>query len=138
MRAVLPRNNTFISSSQHETFFRLRFIYVLIYLFRASPSNPRHMEVPRLGVWLELQLPAYATPTATWDPRFICDLHGSSWQHWIRIPLSEARDQIHVLMDTSRVCYHEPQWELTGSDFSFYSSVSWSSRKSVCNRRKFS
>ena len=29
---------------------------------------PWHMEVPRLGVKLELQLPAYTTATATWDP----------------------------------------------------------------------
>jgi len=27
-----------------------------------------HMEVPRLGVKLELQLPAYTTATATLDP----------------------------------------------------------------------
>ena len=29
--------------------------------------HPQHMEVPRLGVKLELQLPAYATATATLD-----------------------------------------------------------------------
>ena len=29
---------------------------------------PRHMEVPRLGVELQLQPPAYATATATLDP----------------------------------------------------------------------
>ena len=29
---------------------------------------PRHMEVPRLGVKLELPLPVYTTATATWDP----------------------------------------------------------------------
>ena len=29
---------------------------------------PWHMEVARLGVESELQLPAYATATATWDP----------------------------------------------------------------------
>ena len=36
-----------------------------------------HMEVPRLGVQLELQLTAYttATATATPDPSRICDLH---------------------------------------------------------------
>ena len=34
-----------------------------------------HMEVPRLGVELELQLPAYTTATETWDPSRICDLH---------------------------------------------------------------
>ena len=28
----------------------------------------QHMEVPRLGVELELQLLAYTTATATWDP----------------------------------------------------------------------
>ena len=42
------------------------------------------MEVPRLGVELELQLPAYTT--ATPDPSCICDLHYSSWQHWILNP----------------------------------------------------
>ena len=39
---------------------------------------PQHMEIPRLGVELELQLPAYATATATWDPSGICDM-GSEW-----------------------------------------------------------
>ena len=33
------------------------------------------MEVPRLGVESELQLPAYTTATATLDPSHICDLH---------------------------------------------------------------
>ena len=61
----------------------------------------RHMEVPRLEVKSELQLPAYTT--AMWDPSHICDLHHSSWQHGIPNPLSEARDRTHVLMDTSRV-----------------------------------
>ena len=33
----------------------------------------RYMEVPRLSVQLELQLPAYATTTATttWDPSHV-------------------------------------------------------------------
>ena len=30
--------------------------------------HPRHMEVSKLGVEAELQLLAYATATATWDP----------------------------------------------------------------------
>ena len=34
----------------------------------------RHMEVPRLGVKLELQLPPYATATATGDLSGVCDL----------------------------------------------------------------
>ena len=34
-----------------------------------------HMEVPRLGVKLELQLSAYTTATAKQDPSHVCDLH---------------------------------------------------------------
>ena len=37
------------------------------------------MEVPRLGVELEIQLPAYTTATATPDPSGVCELHQSSW-----------------------------------------------------------
>ena len=33
------------------------------------------MEAPRLGVKLELQLPAYATATATWEPSRVGHLH---------------------------------------------------------------
>ena len=33
------------------------------------------MEVPRLGVQSELQLPAFTTATATRDPGRVCDLH---------------------------------------------------------------
>ena len=51
------------------------------------------MEVPRLGVESELQLPAYATATATWDLRSDCNLHRSSQQQQILKPLSKARDQ---------------------------------------------
>ena len=50
------------------------------------------MEVPRLGVDLELQPLAYATATAIPDPSHICDLHHSSGQHWIPNPLNKARD----------------------------------------------
>ena len=64
------------------------------------------MEVPRLGVELELQLLAYATATAVRDLSHVCDLHHSSWQHWILNPLSGARDRTHVLMDSNRVHYH--------------------------------
>jgi len=52
---------------------------------------------------MELQLQAYTTATATGDTSHICDLRHSSRQHWILNPLSKARDQIHTLMDTSRI-----------------------------------
>ena len=35
------------------------------------------MEVPRLGVKLELQLPAYTTATGMLDPSHVCNLHHS-------------------------------------------------------------
>ena len=50
----------------------------------------QHMEISRLGVKSELQ--PLAAATATQDLSHICDLHNSSWQHWIFNPLSEARD----------------------------------------------
>ena len=50
------------------------------------------MEIPRLGVQPELQLPAYTTATATSDPSHICDLHHSSRKRQILNPLSEAMD----------------------------------------------
>ena len=37
-----------------------------------------HMEIPRLAVELELQLPAYTTAIAVLDLSRICDLHHSS------------------------------------------------------------
>ena len=61
----------------------------------------QHMEVPRPGFELELQL--LATATATTDLSCICDLHHSSWQHRILNPLGGAWDPTHVLVDTSRV-----------------------------------
>ena len=65
------------------------------------------MEVPRLGVELEVQLPAYTTATAMPDPSHVCNLHHSLWQYWILNPLSEARDRTLIHMDTSQVFYHD-------------------------------
>ena len=42
---------------------------------------------------LELELPAYATVTATQDPSLVFDEHHSSGQHQSLNPLSKARDQ---------------------------------------------
>ena len=64
------------------------------------------MEVPRLGVKLELQLSAYTTASATKDLSHICDLHHSSQQCWIPDPPSKARDQTRILTDSSQVLNH--------------------------------
>ena len=63
------------------------------------------MEVPRLGVALELQLLVYATATATLDMSCVRNLHDRSQQRWILNPLSEVRDQTRILMDTSQIPY---------------------------------
>ena len=46
-----------------------------------------HMEVPRLGVELELRLLACATATAMQDPSHTFDLYHSSWRRRILNPL---------------------------------------------------
>ena len=90
----------------------LRSIFVCLFVCLLGPY-PWHMEVPRLGIESELQLPAYSTTaTAMWDPSCICDLHHSSWQCWILNPQSKARDQTCVLMDTSQICF---TWATTGT-----------------------
>ena len=44
-----------------------------------------------------------AADTATPDLIHIFNLQHSLWQWWILNPLSEARDQTHILMDTIQV-----------------------------------
>ena len=61
------------------------------------------MEVARLRVESELQLPAYTTATAMQDLSQVFHLHHSSGQHQILHPRSGARDQTHILMDTSQI-----------------------------------
>ena len=68
-----------------------------------SFQHLQHMEVPRLGVKLELQLPAYTTATAIPDPSHIQNLRHSLRLSWILNPLSEARDGTYLLMGTSGV-----------------------------------
>ena len=66
------------------------------------------MEVPRPGVQLELQLLAYTTAIAMWNPShgWVCDLCHISQQHWILNPLSEARDWTHNPMVSSQIHFH--------------------------------
>ena len=59
-----------------------------------------HIDIPRLGVELELQLPAYTTAPATPDLTLIFDPCGSSRQHQKLKPLSETRDRTYIPVDT--------------------------------------
>ena len=58
------------------------------------------MEVLRLGVESEPQLPAYVTVTATPDPSWI---FYNSRQRRIFNPLSRARNRTRILTDASQV-----------------------------------
>ena len=64
--------------------------------------HPWHMEVPRLGVKLELQLPA----TTMWNPSRICDVLGSL-THWARPGIEPATSWSLVSFVSAA-----PRWEL--------------------------
>ena len=79
------------------------------------------MEVPRLGVELELQLLAYTTATATPDLSQVCDLHHNSQQcpiltHYVRPGIKPTSSWMLVGFITS-----EPQGEVPRVGW-----VSWS------------
>ena len=79
-----------------------------------------HMELPRLGVELELQLPAYTTDIATQDLLHVFDFNHSSQQRQVLNPLSKTRDRTCILMDISWVhkplshSENSPKWLLEG------------------------
>ena len=81
--------------------FSPRLIILLsnFFFFFLGP-HPWHVEVPRLGVEVELQSWAYGRVTAMPDLSHICDLHDSSWQNQILNPMSKARHRTYILMDT--------------------------------------
>ena len=64
------------------------------------------MEVPRLGIQSELQLPAYSRAAAMPDLSCVCAPHFSSQQRQILNPPSEARDQTRYLMVPSWIHFH--------------------------------
>ena len=111
--SILCSHANFLSQSFLSLFsakvFQRQFLFIYLFIFSFLSfcllgPHPKHMEVPRLGVESELQSPAYGRATATWDLSCVCDLHHSSRQRQILNPLSEARDQSHILMDASWVC----------------------------------
>ena len=75
-------------------------ILTRFFFFFLGP-HPWHMEVPRLGIESQLQLPAYTTVTAVQCPSHVCDLHHSSRQNWILNLLSEAGNGTCHLIVTS-------------------------------------
>ena len=87
-------------------FYENSFFFLFLLFFFFLEPHPQQMEVPRLGVQSEVQLPDDTTDTATRDPSLICDLHTRAHgQCQIPNPLHEARERTHILMDTSWVCF---------------------------------
>ena len=69
--------------------------WLSLFYFTFFRAQVQHIEVPRLGVELELQLLAYPTATAMWDPSLISNLHHSLWNagsltHWARPGIKPA------------------------------------------------
>ena len=92
-------------------------LFSLFSFFFFLGPQPWHVEVPRLGISLELQLQAYATATTTSDLSHIYKLHHSSQQHQVLNSLSEARDQTCNLMVLVGFISTAPQWKLQFSIF---------------------
>ena len=67
--------------------------YPILFVFVFLGLHLWHMEVPRLEVKMELQLPAYTTGRATEDLSHRCGLYHSSRQCWMLSPLSGARSE---------------------------------------------
>ena len=112
------------------SFFSFLSSYFFFLFFCFLGPHLRHTEVPRLGVELELQLPAYTTATVMQYPSRICDLYHSSRQCRILNPLSEARDRTHNLMVTSWIHFHCTKGEL----WAFLISVCcWGFNMPFCN-----
>ena len=75
----------------------------LFFFFFLGP-NPKHMEVPNLGVEPELQPPAYTTATETQIQAVSVTYTAVHCNANILNPLGKARDWTHTLKDTS--CVH--------------------------------
>ena len=79
------------------------------------------MEVPRLGVELELQVPAYTTATATPGSEPRPRPTHSSWQHWLLNPTLIHCAKPGIKTESSWILVEsvttEPQWELPDKFF---------------------
>ena len=118
--APIPSQSLFLLSQETVLSLMLFFLSTVIYISALSVGlvffffffglfvflgpRLRHVEVPRLGVQLELQPLACATATSTQDLSHVCDLHHSLHQCCILYLWSKARYQSRILMDASLVC----------------------------------
>ena len=72
----------------------------------------QHMEVPKVGVELELQLLAYTTGIARLNLSLVCNLHYSSGQGRVLNPLRRPESEPTISWMQIEFVTTEPQWEL--------------------------
>ena len=85
-------------------YFILLYYFILLFYFLLSKATPvAYVNSQARG---QIGATAVAIATVMQSPSCVCKLHHSSWQHWISNPLSEAREQTHILMDTSWTHFH--------------------------------
>ena len=96
-----------------------QFLFFFISFFCFLGPHLQHMEVPRLGVKSEVQLPSHTTATAMWDPSQVCAVtyttdhsNAGSLTHWARQWIKPVSSWIPVRFVTT-----EPQRELPHSQF---------------------
>ena len=87
-----------LTESEHSFFYSF-FFFFFFFFFCFLGLQLQHMEVSRLGVELELQLPHESQATSV----TYTTAHGNCW---ILSPLSKAKDQTQILTDTGWACYH--------------------------------
>ena len=105
-----------IEFSVSVVFILSTFLLLFVCLFYFLGTYLGHMEILRLGVQSELQLPAASlchSPTAIWDLSHFCDLHHSSWQCQITNPLSKPGIEPASSWLLVGFVFSVPQWELS-------------------------
>ena len=71
----------------------------LFICFFSLQLHLQFMEIPGLGVELELQEQAYTTAMVMLNPSCICDLYRCLQQWQIPNSMNKVRDQTHILTD---------------------------------------
>ena len=95
----------------------LFFSFLFFFFFLFLGYHQQHVEVPRLGIQSELQLPAHTVATTTQVPSCVCTyttahINTGSLTHWLRPGIEPTSARILVGLISA-----EPQWELLSSLF---------------------
>ena len=101
-----------LNHNKNSLFYCFWCDFILFYYFFFLGHYPQHMEVPRVGVECELQLPAYATATTMPDPSWSVTCTASlgnvgSLTNWEGPRIKPASSWIVVGFITT-----DPQWIL--------------------------